>query len=386
MPARRVTRRQLAVDIGLAVVFTAVGITQLVVPNDDGHYGGPFALNLALSLMTTGALAVRRIWPVRAAAIPLAANLVAALFVATASSFWGVGVPMAILVFGAARWGTSRQALAVAVMPMLLFPTLAIHTPAYRDVSEIAFPVAMVAAVWGAGRIIARLDRQRTELAAALARVDEQQRELQRQAVVAERARIAREMHDVVAHGVSVMVVQAGSARVELPEEAEASRGSLLAVESAGREVLGELRRVVSLLRDDDAAAVEPSPGLGDLPALVESMRDAGLRVNLEMCDGVHADPGRELAVYRTVQEGLTNALRHAGHTSVAVRISVSDGVLAVEIVDAGPALGHVAEDEGSGHGLIGLRERISMYGGRFDSGRAGAGFAVRAGIPLELT
>lgn len=384
MPERRVTRRQLALDAGLALAFATVGIIQLLVPNDDGHYGGPFPLNVALTLLTTGALAVRRVWPVPAAAAPLLAYLLVSLFVATSSSFWGIGVPTGILVYGAARWGSRRASLAVAALPMLLFPAMAIHTPAYRAWSELAYPVLMMSLVWGAGRVIKRLDQQRRHLAVALARVDEQQAELQRQTVLAERARIAREMHDVVAHGVSVMVVQAGSARVELPEGANSSRASLLAVEGAGREVLAELRRVVSLLRDD-LDPVQPSPGLPNLAALVADMRSAGLRVDLELADGTRADAGRELAAYRTVQEALTNALRHAGRTSVAVRVTLSDGVLAVEVVDSGPAPGHSPSTQtGGGNGLLGLRERVAMYGGRFDSGPDGAGFAVRVGIPLE--
>lgn len=386
MTTRRITRGQQVADICLAVVFAAVGIMQLVVPNDDGHYGGHFALNVTLSLLMAGALAVRRLWPVLAAGVPLAASLLVALFVPMSSSFWGMGVPAGILVYGAARWGTRRESMVVAAIPMLLFPAMAIHTPAYRTWSEIAYPILMLSAVWGAGRVIKRLDHQRRDLAAALARLDEQQREQHRQAVLGERARIAREMHDVVAHGVSVMVVQAGSARVELPEGADAPRQSLLAVETTGREVLGELRRVVSLLRDDDDPAVQPSPGLADLQTLVESMRSAGLRVNLDMPDGVRADPGRELTAYRTVQEALTNALRHAGHTSVDVRVALTDGVLAVDVVDAGPAAGHTAPKRtGGGNGLLGLRERIAMYGGRFDSGAETGGFAVRADIPLEV-
>lgn len=124
MATRRITRGQQVADICLAVVFAAVGIMQLVVPNDDGHYGGHFALNVALSLLMAGSLAVWRLWPVLAAGVPLAASLLVALFVPMSSSFWGMGVPAGILVYGAARWGTRRESMVVAAIPMLLFPAM----------------------------------------------------------------------------------------------------------------------------------------------------------------------------------------------------------------------------------------------------------------------
>ena len=383
---RKVTRRQLAVDISLAALFTAMGLIQLFVPNDDGIYAGPPALNVLLTLVLTSALAFRRIWPIGAAVVALAAQVLPTPFVATSSSFWGMAVPAAILVFGAARWGTLRPALGVAALPLVLFPLSAIHVTEYRSWSEQVFPVLMLGAVWAAGRVINRLDGQRHKLDAALSQIAEQQQELSRQAVLAERSRIAREMHDVVAHGVSVMIVQAGSARVKLPDGADAPRESLLAVEGTGREVLGELRRVVSLLRHDEQLATEPSPGLADLPSLTDSMRSAGLDVTLDLPAGTHADPGRELAIYRVVQEGLTNALRHSGRTRVYVRVSLNGGSLCVNVVDAGPRSGHYGPPGiGGGHGLLGLRERIAAYGGRFEAGQQDSGFAVSAGIPLDL-
>lgn len=382
---RKITRWQLVVDIVLASFFTALGVTQLFVPNDDGIYAGPLALNVLLTLVLTSALAFRRIWPVGAAAVALGVQVLPTPFVATSSTFWGMAVPAAILVFGAARWGTLRQALGVLALPLLLFPLSAIHVPEYRSWSEQVFPALMLGAVCAAGLVINRLDGQRRELDAALRQIAEQQQELSRQAVLAERSRIAREMHDIVAHGVSVMIVQAGSARVKLPEDADAPRESLLAVEGTGREVLAELRRVVSLLRHDEQLTTAPSPGLADLWSLADSMRSAGLDVRLDVADGTHADPGRELAVYRIVQEGLTNALRHSGRTRVDVRVALDDGALTVDLVDAGPRSGHHGPPgAGGGNGLLGLRERIAAYGGRFEAGRQGRGFAVSAGIPLE--
>jgi signal transduction histidine kinase len=201
-------------------------------------------------------------------------------------------------------------------------------------------------------------------------------------------------MHDVVAHGVSVMVVQAGSARLELPADATAARQSLLAVERTGRDVLGELRRTVGLLRAESAETpgAAPSPGIADLPALVEVMQAAGLRIQLDLPDrlrgGRPCDAGRELTVYRIVQEGLTNALRHAGRTSVRVEVGDTPD-LWVRVTDLGrpgtpPTRDRTDGLPPGGHGLLGMRERVSMYGGAVSAATEGRGFVLRADIPWE--
>ena len=383
--ARPLTRWQLGVDVALAGLFTGLGLLQLFVPNDDGYYGGPLWLNIVLTVVITSALAVRRVWPIAAAVVPLVVHLLPTPFTATASSFWGMAVPLAILMYGAARWGDRNRALAVLALPLALFPLQAIHVPAFREPQEQVFPILLVGSVWAAGRVIHRLEQQRRDLDAALAQVAVQQEELNRRAVQGERQRIAREMHDVVAHGVSVMIVQAGSARTDLAPDATAPRDSLLAVEGTGREVLGELRRIVSLLRHDEEPGTRPSPGLADLPDLAEAMQASGLAVSLALEEGVQVDPGRELASYRVVQEALTNALRHSGRTRVEVRVGLNGDTLCVQVEDDGPPPGHEPTPVvGGGHGLAGLRERIALYGGCFEARRNERGFVVCAGIPLD--
>ncbi|MGN9787111.1 sensor histidine kinase [Nonomuraea sp. ZG12] len=160
----------------------------------------------------------------------------------------------------------------------------------------------------------------------------------------------------------------------------------MLAVEATGWQVLGELRRTVNLLRagDDHAPPGNPSPRLADLPALVTSMRSAGLTVDLRLPEHAEADPGRELAVYRVVQEALTNSLRHAGETHVTVRVS-TEPHLEVAVTDSGPRHGDVREPAPrGGHGLIGMHERVAMCGGRLRAGPHGPGFAVHAAFPAE--
>lgn len=204
-------------------------------------------------------------------------------------------------------------------------------------------------------------------------------------AAAAERARIARELHDVVAHGMSVMVVQAGAARLIVRDDPERATEALRSIEVTGRDALAELRRLLGVLRRDEREdlALAPQPGLAQLPALVRRFTDAGLPVDLVVeADGPGLPPGADLSAYRIIQEALTNTLKHAAATRahVAVR-SDADGV-EVEVTDDGPGSTSVADGEGSG--LIGMRERVRFFGGDFRAGpRPGGGFAVWARFPL---
>ncbi|MDX6556814.1 MAG: hypothetical protein QOD86_3009 [Miltoncostaeaceae bacterium] len=215
--------------------------------------------------------------------------------------------------------------------------------------------------------------------------VDAQREEQARTAVADERARIAREMHDVVAHSVSVMVVQAGAAEAMLDVDPERARAPIAAVQETGREALGELRRVLGALRDGtERPDLAPRAGLAGLPALVDQVREAGLPVELEVEGEARPVPaGIELSAYRIVQEGLTNALKHAGPARARVRVRYGEDDLRVEVEDDGP--GAPAPVNGAGHGLVGMRERVGLYGGDLEAGpRPEGGFALRARLPLE--
>lgn len=201
-----------------------------------------------------------------------------------------------------------------------------------------------------------------------------------RAAVAEERARIARELHDVVAHAISVIVLQARGARhAEGAERDEA----LDAIESTAASALAEMRRLLHMLReDDDAVALAPQPSLDHLDHLVAQVRDAGLPVEVDV-DGERRElpPGVDVSAYRIVQEALTNALKHAGPASARVSVRFGDDALELEIADTGSAS---ANGAGAGHGLAGMRERVALFGGRLDTGpRDGGGFEVRARLPL---
>ena len=212
--------------------------------------------------------------------------------------------------------------------------------------------------------------------------------ELAREAVVAERARIARELHDVVAHSVSVISVQAGAAEELVELDGAQARAHMQAVRRTAHEALAELRRLVGVLREDEPAYA-PQPGLARLGELVEEARAAGLPVELSEEGARPAlPPGVDLAAYRIVQESLTNVRRHAGAVATRVRVRYGHEGIELEVSNAagrGNGRPPNAAGRGAGHGLIGMRERVRLYGGTLETGEAlGGGYRVSARLPLE--
>jgi signal transduction histidine kinase len=230
-------------------------------------------------------------------------------------------------------------------------------------------------------------------------RLQEEHKAATRRALEQERARIAGELHDVVTHNVSVMIVQAGAARQVLTESPDEATAALLAVEASGRAAMTELRHLLGLLSPAQAPADEarpdggdlrPQPGLGQLQPLIERVTAAGLPVELHV-DGVPPGlpPGLDLAAFRVVQEALTNVIKHAGKPQTSVRLSYDEGDLVVEVTDAGPPFKAVAPPltaaPGMGRGLLGLRERTALYGGELEAGpQPDGGWLVRARMPVD--
>lgn len=242
------------------------------------------------------------------------------------------------------------------------------------------------AGVWLAALALQRRGRRAGELEARAARLESEREERERAAVAAERRRIARDLHDVIAHSVSVMIVQAGAARLLLAEQPARAAGPLLAVEEAGRQALAELRRLLGMLRAGEGqAALTPQPGLAGLEALVAQARATGLPVDL----AVEGEPralsrGVDLAAYRIVQESLTNARKHAGPAQARVVVRYDHEALELNITDDG---GAPSDTDSGGHGLVGMRERVALYGGELKAGPLPqGGFGVRARLPLEPT
>jgi signal transduction histidine kinase len=267
------------------------------------------------------------------------------------------------------------------------------------SVSDGAVPFLILLPIAVAAEGLRRWKQHADEGRARMTAMENEQIEALRRATELERARIARELHDVVTHNVSVMVIQAGAARKVMESTPDEARAALLAVEASGRAAMTELRHVMGLLTmDDDATGgpdgadgpdgtdLAPQPGLDGLDALVQRMRDSGVEVEFVVRGQRGPLPsGIELTVYRLVQEALTNTVKHAAGASVRVVVEHAADHLLVEVTDTGGRPGATA-GTGTGRGLIGLRERLAVYGGTLQAGpRLTGGYRVRARIPVEV-
>ena len=255
-----------------------------------------------------------------------------------------------------------------------------------QTVGDVIFPVVLFSGCWALGRVGRGRARLTAELQARTEQLERERVERKRDAVARERVRIARELHDVVAHSVSVMVVQAGAARSVLDRDPDATVRALGAVEATGREALTEMRRLLGILRPaGEDADHSPQPSLDRLGALIARSRDAGLDVELHV-EGRAGPlaPGVDLTAFRLVQEGLTNALKHGGRGRARVVLRWSPEMLEVEVANRvadGPAAHGLTS---GGQGLIGMRERVALCGGELRAGPIGRGFVVRARLPRE--
>jgi len=253
-----------------------------------------------------------------------------------------------------------------------------------HQAEEFIFIPVLVAIAWLAGFALHERSEQ-TEAAEGRARQAEQEREaMARIAVAEERARIARELHDIVAHSLSVMVLQAGAVRHRLAGDLAEDKSALEEVEEAGRQALAEMRRLLGVMRrDDDERDLTPQPSLASVDALVDQISGAGLPVHLHVEGEPIALPtGIELSAYRIIQEGLTNALKHGRASRADVTLRYIRDALEVEVCDDGQGR---ATTDGAGYGLLGIQERVKIYGGTMTVETApGRGFALKTRLPLE--
>jgi signal transduction histidine kinase len=324
--------------------------------------------------VVTGSVAVRRRWP---AAVGFGVQGMLAVAVAV-----GFALPAGFLTIG---WFCALYALTVWTSDRVFVAALAfvVVSDLWHEVIElragsgVLFTIGAVAVMFLIRFVLGDRDKR--------VRFAERERDLAaREAVVEERARIARELHDAIAHDVSLIVVQAGAERLALDGAAGSTTDVLQTIERTGRGALTEMRRLVGMLRGGEGESLAPQPSLADLPRLVSQVREAGLPVELEV-EGERTELplGIELSAYRIVQEALTNALKHAGDARATVRVSYSPDQLELEVADDG--VGGPARVAGGGHGLAGMRERVALYGGRLDAGRRPErGFAVRVVLPIR--
>ena len=289
-------------------------------------------------------------------------------------------VPVAIVAFEMG-WRTGLGAAAVAFGAVLVWAEqIPLSAFGYATRGATYVLTAIVVGVFADRLREAQLSAERSRQRAAL--LDEETRRT-RDAALAERARLARELHDVIAHSVSVMTVQASAVRRLLKPEQEREREALLIVEQTGREAMAEMRRMVGVLRrPEEAPALAPQPSLEHLDKLIEHARESGLPVKLTIeGDSVQLPAGVDLTAYRLVQEGLTNALKHARAKNAEVVVRYSNGFVELSVTDDGTGDG--GGDSG-GHGLVGMRERISVYGGDLEAGpRPEGGYRLHATLPV---
>jgi signal transduction histidine kinase len=388
-PVAWVRARPLVGDGLLAVLLAGLAVSALHVSPDavDIDFRQPDALGVCLVLLAYLPLALRRSHPFPVhLAIGVPAVLVEVL--GYRSGVGGVGVLITTYTVAAL---CARRLSVVALLLSLAGTAVVLAN------SPIAIPPAAVLAqllIFGTAWVMGRnLGIRRAYTASLETRAEQLERErttARLAAVNAERRRIARELHDVVAHHVSVMVVQAAAARKVGASSPERADLAMATVEQTGREALVEMRRLLEVLRtDEEPAGLEPQPDLQSLEELAGSFRDAGLAVDLRIDGPPRPLPaGLALSAYRIVQEALTNALKHAGRARVQVQVRYLADALQVTVHDDGrgaaadraePPVGEV------GHGLVGMRERVAMHGGRLTAGpRSGGGFAVDARLPFD--
>jgi signal transduction histidine kinase len=376
LPGGPFTRWPRAADAVLAlVVFLVIVVVSPQGPDDElalRAVGDVSIAALIVFAVASGVLYWRRSQPLVVFGVALGAAVLSSGF----DDADMVGIAMLFALYGVGRYVTNDQWSYLALGGAFVFVTISSLIDAVT-VAEIGFGLFLTFFVWYIGRRL----RIRAERAAQLER---QQAAEARRAIAEERTRIARELHDVVAHRVSLMTVQAGAAKTVAAADPESASQAMHEVEKAGRQALDELRHLLGVLRPEaEVAALGPQPGLADVPRLVEQFRAAGLDVSLAM-EGAQIDlPARvDLSAYRIAQEALTNVLKHAGPSArTEVRLSTDNHHVAIEVLDNGRG-GTILP--GSGHGIVGMRERALLLGGSLHVGpRPGGGFQVVARLPI---
>ncbi|GAA3239615.1 sensor histidine kinase [Nonomuraea helvata] len=343
----------------------------------------PDPLGGVLLVLACVPVAMRRRWPLAA----LCAWLVPETLLAVLGYGTGVsGLAGLLLLYTVASCRGLAVALGGLLVSLAAYTLGALAGPVRAaSWSEHVVVAVVLVAVWGAGRSLRLRRAYLDELKDRAERLERAHAADTRAARAEERSRIARELHDVVAHHVSVMTVQAAAARRVLASDPDLAQEALSAIEHTGRMAMTEMRNIVGVLRTDARAELGPQPGVRDLPALAEQMREAGLPTRL-LVEGepLPLPAGVDLAAYRLVQEGLTNSLRHAGPGAKAVvTVRHDPHELDVRVEDDG--LGAAGPSSRSGHGLVGIRERVELYGGILSIGPLpSGGFEVRAKFPLK--
>jgi signal transduction histidine kinase len=377
-------RRDLAIDVALALAAFGASVA-LLGGEGGGSNRGLDALGVVLAAVATWPLVARRRWP-------LAVLVVTTVASATINALdYALGPPFGptFALFFVAADDRTRERIRVTAATVVAL--LALHLAA-AGIGQDAFPLApllFAILVWGTAWVAGDQARQRRERLARLARRAvraERERERERQLAVAEeRMRIARDLHDSAAHSINVILVEAGAARLLGEKDPERAQAAVKTIEEVARETLGEIDHLVRALREDvvpeDDGNVEPPLGLAALETLADRHHSTGLEVVVRTSGTPRPlAPGLDRAAYRILQEALTNAARHGDGRA---EVDVVFGTSALELVVVNP-LAAGAEHGGTGHGIVGMRERAALLGGRIDAGASDSRFVVRAQLPYD--
>jgi signal transduction histidine kinase len=371
-------------DALVAVLVLALGEAYALLDSAMAGVRLPVAL---AQLLAAAGIAIRSRRPLAALVLALAAMAAESILIDADPESPASLIATLLALYSVAAYADRGRA-AFAVTLGIAVPCVLEVTADNGDIYDVWVIVPIVVVPWLAGRAVRASRRQADRLRLLTERLRRERDALVRLALIDEHTRIARELHDSIAHAVSVMVLQAGAAEQVLTSAPDRASAAVRATQELGRHALADLRRMLGVLGiQEPAGALVPPVGLGQVDRLIAHVRQAGLPVRLE----VHGAPaklpaGVDISAYRIIQEGLTNALKHAGAVPTTVTLDYARDALEVEIADDGGGLGR-ASLGGAGQGLIGMRERVALYGGTLEAGhRAGGGYVVRARLDLEPT
>ena len=343
----------------------------------------PTGFGVILLVVNGGSLAFRRLWPLGVLAVMLITSVIYTLVLDIPVYMIGPGILIAVYTVAAARERKrSLLALLVVELTMVVLIFVGPSFPGYGSIALFAF---IIGVAWFLGDVVRRWRTAAIEHEQRAAELAAAREELALRAVSEERLRIARELHDVVAHSMTVVALQAGSGRLAGGHDPEAAQRALETIEKSSREALADMRRLVGVLREGDDSLTEPAPSLGDINRLVEEISRAGVTVGVTSSGKLdQVPPGMALAAYRVAQEALTNVVRHAGVDEAELTIEASDGALSI-VVGNGPPIRPVEPIEGGGHGIAGMKERAFLYGGTLNTGSTDdGGYRVEATFPFD--
>jgi signal transduction histidine kinase len=392
-----VTRRPIVTDGLIALFLSVLALLNLWLAWERTQ-PVPLAVAVGLTLLIILPLTLRRRFPLVLLLVMTALLVLYRSLDIPEGSFTAYGLMLALFgagAYGHRRWrtwarGISMVAVAADLTYLVFFAgeswSFPVSTVLLR-ILVLLLNLFLFGAAWWIGDVWRSRREREMELKERTVQLVHEREENARRAVLDERVRIARELHDVVAHHVSVMGVQAGAARRVMERQPEKAQEALSMIESSSRQAVAELHRLLGFLRrDSQTDGLAPQPGLRQLDSLINEVREAGLEVRVEVEGEARPLPsGVDTSAYRIVQEALTNTLKHAGPTRASVTIRYQSQAVELEIVDGGRGLPPQDGQEANGRGIIGMRERAYLHGGEFESGNVPeGGFLVRVRLPLN--